>query len=215
MPGVRCSSIYRAESAPSPQEGLLKNLRSFHELAFRVKQEAANLWMWIAAPSVSSEEPTPLRGMPAPAAVVERLRGTAFARQVEELADLALRHRFPLFGSVIEASDHVAWRRDYVNHIESGKSYFRFVPYLDFQRVGDHKVVWELNRHQHLILLALSFLSTGRREFVDEIRSQVESWLDANPFMRGINWASALEVAFRSLSWVWVYHLAGDALDGQ
>ena len=27
-----------------------------------------------------------------------------------------------------------------------------------------------------------------------------------NPVQRGINWASALEVAFRALSWTWVYH---------
>src|SRR5262249_44837227 len=28
-------------------------------------------------------------------------------------------------------------------------------------------------------------------------------------FARGINWASALEVAFRALSWSWSYHFAG------
>ena len=38
-------------------------------------------------------------------------------------------------------------------------------------------------------------------------------WQAANPYGRGINWASALEVAFRALSWIWVYHLAGDAMD--
>src|SRR6185369_9327610 len=38
---------------------------------------------------------------------------------------------------------------------------------------------------------------------------QLESWLDANPFLRGINWASALEVAFRALSWSWLWHMAG------
>jgi hypothetical protein len=34
-----------------------------------------------------------------------------------------------------------------------------------------------------------------------------------NPFQRGINWTSALEVAFRALSWTWVYHLAGGAME--
>ena len=27
-----------------------------------------------------------------------------------------------------------------------------------------------------------------------------------------MNWASALEVAFRALSWIWVYRLVGDRL---
>jgi hypothetical protein len=28
------------------------------------------------------------------------------------------------------------------------------IPFLDFAAVGDHKVIWELNRHQHLVTLA-------------------------------------------------------------
>jgi hypothetical protein len=33
--------------------------------------------------------------------------------------------------------------------------------------------------------------------------------MDENPFHRGINWASALEVAFRALAWIWIDQLAG------
>ncbi len=33
-----------------------------------------------------------------------------------------------------------------------------------------------------------------------------------SPYGRGINWASALEVAFRAISWLWILHLAGNAL---
>src|SRR5262249_37237622 len=69
--------------------------------------------------------------------------------------------------------------------------------------------IWELNRHQHLLVLAQAFVLTKNDNYLKEIQSQVESWLQANPFQRGINWASALEVAFRSLSWVWVLHWAG------
>ena len=78
--------------------------------------------------------------------------------------------------------------------------------------MGDHKVIWELNRHQHLTLLAQAFRLTGRREYLDEAFRQMESWLDANPFLRGINWASALEVAFRALSWAWLWHMVGDEM---
>ena len=94
----------------------------------------------------------------------------------------------------------------------SGVDYFRGMPYLDFERVGDHKVVWELNRHQHLVLLAQAWRLTGRPEFLREIEAQLEGWWGANPYGYGINWASALEVAFRALSWIWVFHIAGDAM---
>ena len=96
--------------------------------------------------------------------------------------------------------------------IETGPLYFRRIPYLDVTRAGDHKSIWEINRHQHLVLLAQAYLFSGRQEFLDEIVRQVESWLAQNPFQHGINWASALEVAFRALSWIWVYHLAGRPL---
>jgi hypothetical protein len=112
----------------------------------------------------------------------------------------------------VDTGPAIDWRRDYVHQVSTGTPYFRRSPYLDFSRAGDHKVVWELNRHQHLTLLAQAFLLTGRREYLDEAFRQTESWLDANPFLRGINWASALEVAFRALSWAWLWHMAGSEM---
>ena len=37
--------------------------------------------------------------------------------------------------------------------------------------------------------------------------AQWRSWIKANPYPLGINWGSTLEVAFRSLSWIWVDQL--------
>jgi len=129
---------------------------------------------------------------------------------VAAIADSILAHRFPLLGVTIETGDTIDWRRDYLHGVSSGTAYFRRVPYLDFQSVGDHKVVWELNRHQHLPLLAQAFQATGRREYLEEAFREIGSWLEANPFLRGINWASALEVAFRALSWGWFWRSAGE-----
>jgi hypothetical protein len=78
--------------------------------------------------------------------------------------------------------------------------------------VGDHKYIWELNRHQHLVVLAQAYNLTGKPEYIHEAIRQVESWLDTNPPLRGINWSSALETAFRALSWVWLDRLAGPSL---
>jgi hypothetical protein len=141
---------------------------------------------------------------------VRRLRGTPFAREVETLAQDILAHRFPILGVTIEAGRQIDWRRDYVHQISSGTRWARLVPYLDFAAVGEHKLIWELNRHEHLVLLAQAFRLTGRQEFLDEAFLQVRSWIRSNPCMRGINWTSALEVAFRALSWTWFFHLASE-----
>ena len=155
----------------------------------------------------------PLALLPQPDAIVPLIRNTALATEVERLAAGVLRHQFQILGVEIETEAEVRWRKDYVSGIESGRRYFRLIPYLDAARAGDHKVVWELNRHQHLVLLAQAFLLTGCRQYVDEIRGQWESWVESNPYQRSINWASALEVAFRSLSWCWTYHLIGQSMD--
>ena len=150
--------------------------------------------------------------LPDAAAVAAALRDTNYAAEVARIADQILLHRFPILGVTVETGPAIDWRRDYLNKMSTGTPYFRRVPYLDFSRAGDHKVIWELNRHQHLTLLAQAFLLTGRREYLDEAFRQIGSWLDANPFLRGINWASALEVAFRALSWAWLWHMAGSQM---
>src|SRR6185312_9783598 len=100
---------------------------------------------------------TRLDPLPDPAAVVAALRGSADAAEVERLAESVMAHRIPLFGGIVDIGPEIHWRRDYVYGRESGLRYFRLMPYLDFARVGDHKVIWELNRHQHLVLLAQAY----------------------------------------------------------
>jgi len=126
-----------------------------------------------------------------------------------------LSHRFEIFGQVIDTGPQVRWRRDYAREVETPLQYFRSVPYLDTERAGDHKWIWELNRHQHLVKLAQAFEITGEMSMLAEIQAQLESWFEQNPFLQGINWASALEVALRALSWIWVWSLAGDRLQSE
>jgi heparinase II/III-like protein len=87
------------------------------------------------------------------------------------------------------------------------------IPFLDFAVVGDHKVIWELNRHQHLVTLAKARLLSGNQKYARELMAQWRSWIKANPYPLGINWGSTLEVAFRSLSWIWVDQLLAGAAE--
>jgi hypothetical protein len=139
-------------------------------------------------------------------------RGSLFEFKVIATAKLILAHRFPLLGTTLETGPDIDWRRDYAHHKSSEAKYFRLVPYLNFSAVGDHKFIWELNRHQQLVLLAQAYLLTGKLEYTNEIFAQLASWLEQNPFQRGINWASALEVGFRALSWIWLWHFCGDVM---
>jgi hypothetical protein len=112
-----------------------------------------------------------------------------------------------------DSSKDIDWHLDPVHGKRAPLDPWFKIPFLDFAVVGDHKVTWELNRHQHLVTLAKARLLSGDEKYVRELRAQWRSWIKANPYPLGINWGSTLEVAFRSLSWIWVDQLLAGAAE--
>src|SRR5215203_84659 len=82
---------------------------------------------------------------------------------------------------------------------------------LDTTETGDKKIVWELNRHQHFFTLGLAFRLTGEERYAATFARHIESWMEQNPPGMGINWSSSLEVALRSISWIWAFHFFKDS----
>jgi hypothetical protein len=117
-------------------------------------------------------------------------------------------HRFDLLGHEnLDFGAGIDWHLDPVHRTRAPLKPWHKIPYLDFSEVGDAKITWELNRHQHLVTLAKAFLLTEDARFAEELFAQWYDWREHNPYPVGINWASSLEVAFRSLSWLWVKRL--------
>jgi hypothetical protein len=131
--------------------------------------------------------------------------------QVERIlkqADKICRHRFDLLGYTdLDFGTPIDWHLDAVHGKRAPCKAFYKVHYLDYAEVGDSKVTWELNRHQHLVTLAKAFRLTNDLRFADEILRQWRHWQEENPYPTCINWASSLEVAFRALSWMWTHSL--------
>lgn len=65
---------------------------------------------------------------------------------------------------------------------------------------SDPKWIWELNRLQHLPLLAEAWLFTGDERFADAALNHVDSWIAQNPVGTGIAWRGAFEAALRGIS---------------
>ncbi len=136
----------------------------------------------------------------------QRLPGQA--DQIVRQAEKICQHRFDLLGyEDLDYGGVIDWRVDPVHGKRAPQKLFYKLHYLDFEEVGDSKITWELNRHQHFVTLAKAYRLTGNPRFADEILRQWRQWQEENPYPIGINWASSLEVAFRSLSWIWTYHL--------
>jgi Heparinase II/III-like protein/Heparinase II/III N-terminus len=123
-----------------------------------------------------------------------------------------LGYRGLAFDAAGGATAAVDWTHDPVHGRRPPRRFWSRVPYLD-PACGDHKIIWELNRHQHWLALGRAYWLTGDPRYRDRCVVELRSWLDANPPLTGINWASMLELGLRSLSWLWM--LAFFAGDGE
>ena len=132
--------------------------------------------------------------------------------QIVRRADKICEHRFDLLGyEDLDYGAEIDWHCDRVHGKRAPGKPFHQIRYLDFAEAGDAKVTWELNRHQHFLTLAKAYRLTGNEKYAAELFGQWQHWRRENPYPIGINWASSLEVAFRSLSWLWGYFILGES----
>ena len=141
-----------------------------------------------------------------------RARHPAAAGAIVRRADAAAAGRFHVLGhDGLSYGDPIDWHRDPLSGKRAPLVHWSRIPYLDDAAVGDHKVVWEVNRHQHFVTLGQARALTGDERYGRAFADQLEHWMDENPPSLGINWASSLEVAFRAIAWLWALELFRDA----
>ena len=129
-------------------------------------------------------------------------------------ADAVLKGEFRLLGfDALAWGTRPDWHLEPIAQLRAPRRHWSRIPFLDASRVGDHKVVWELNRHQYLVTLAQASLVSGDGRYGDHAIELMLDWMRENPAAVGINWASSLEVGLRAISWLWTLHLL-DAVDG-
>jgi Heparinase II/III-like protein/Heparinase II/III N-terminus len=131
-----------------------------------------------------------------------------FPRETAEIladANSICAHRFRLLGyGRLNYGEDINWHRDAMHNVNAPRKPGYRINYFDGNQVGDPKITWELNRQQHLVVLAKAYRLTGDERYARELFSQWYSWMKQNPYPVGINWSSSLEVALRSLSWLWI-----------
>lgn len=134
------------------------------------------------------------------------------AKQLPEAHDAVLRAaakslegRFDLLGyGGLHFGDPVDWHLDPVSGKKAQLKHWSRIDPLDRASIGDHKIIWELNRHQWLLHWAQAYAFTRDERYAQRSIAILDQWLIANPPGRGVNWASSLELAMRLISWCWV-----------
>lgn len=156
-------------------------------------------------------------GATRPNAVVALIKESApdLEQAILEQAGHILRGDIPLLGfGNVRVGVLPDWHREPVAGLTAPRRHWSRVPYLDPSVVGDHKIVWELNRHQYLVTLAQAWLFTNDDRYAEHVRRHLSSWISENPAGVGINWASSLELAYRLISWCWALRLLAPHVTG-
>jgi hypothetical protein len=69
------------------------------------------------------------------------------------------------------------------------------------------KNVWEINRLQFLTFIALNYRNTESDLFLDKFTQIVNSWIDNNPYLLGVNWYSNIEINIRLIVWFFCWQI--------
>ena len=129
-----------------------------------------------------------------------------------EKAELIMDGRFDLLGYLnLPLGRDVDWHFEPISGKRSPLKHWKNFDELDSSETGDKKIVWELNRHQHFFALGVAFKLTNDERFAACFARHLESWMKQNPPEMGVNWVSSLEVAYRSMSWIWAFHFFKDS----
>jgi hypothetical protein len=147
--------------------------------------------------------------------LVEELR-RRFGKEAEartiERAEKIMRGRFDLLGfRDLSFGDPVDWHLEPVAGKRTPLSHWSRINYLAASEAGDKKITWELNRHQYFMTLGRAYWYTRDERYAERFAAHLSDWMDRNPPKAGINWASSLEVAFRSIAWLWALYFFLDS----
>ncbi len=139
------------------------------------------------------------------AAVADAVRDRIPRERLESLRAVAegeAHGKILCFGRWIgDYGDPIDWHRD----PRSGAAWPADVPGLAALRaaVGDPKLTWEAARFPQAYRLAraAAFFPERRPTLSEALAGQIDSFVTANPYGRGIHWSSGQEIAVRMRAW--------------
>jgi hypothetical protein len=185
--------------AMSFDEVLFRLRFQFKKISWKKKLESGSIdrpAKWIAEPVVKD---------PWPETFIKPENHEAVSL-IEE-ADSYLNHEWLFFGLECISESEINWHKDPVSGKSAPLKFGYSINHRDESLVGNIKLTWEKNRHHHLTVLALAYHLTDKEKYAKEVVDQIQSWIEQNPFLLGVNWTHPLEQGIRLISWVWCERL--------
>jgi hypothetical protein len=113
---------------------------------------------------------------------------------------LAATEDIDVFGIPVHPADIQDWSFDILNKRRFPMKYAADID-IRTGAAGSAKHVWELNRMLFLPRLAILYRTSGDIHYITLIMRLVSDWVEANPWLTGINWYSNIEINIRLINW--------------
>ncbi len=107
-----------------------------------------------------------------------------------------------IFGKEFNFSDpdKIDWHKDFFSNQSFPKIFSKNINILGNPALSA-KVVWEVNRLQFLMKIAIGYNSTKDDAHLHLFIKTIQSWISDNPYLKGVNWYSNIEVNLRLINW--------------
>lgn len=107
-----------------------------------------------------------------------------------------------IFGKKFNFSDpdSIDWHKDIFSNQSFPKIFSKSINILSNPSLSA-KVVWEVNRLQFLMKIAIDYNSTKDDAHLHLFIKIIKSWISDNPYLKGVNWYSNIEINLRLINW--------------
>ncbi|NAS88579.1 hypothetical protein C4E24_02400 [ANME-1 cluster archaeon AG-394-G21] len=135
-------------------------------------------------------------------------------KEIIKDADEICEHVFDLLGSgKTKLGKEIDWQNDFKTNIrwDEKECYIRNPKLENLNDRSDGKVPLELSRFQHFVTLGKAYRYTKNEKYANEFIEQIKDWMGKNPVKLGINWSITMDVAIRTVNWIWGYYFFCDS----
>lgn len=132
--------------------------------------------------------------------------------EVIEYADEIIKGKFKIFNLDLNLNYENKFNLDPITKQAWDKNYFSKISFR-MNNNKDPKLIWELNKQQYLVSVALAYKVEQNDKYAEYVISEIDKWINENDPYIGINWTSGLEIALRCLSWIFSLSLIGEYLE--
>lgn len=117
-----------------------------------------------------------------------------------------INNEYEIFNKKIDLGESLQWHSG-TNGVWNKNISSYDIEFKNTDDIGDIRFSWEINRHQFMPYLAGVYIKTQDKMYLELLDKHLNEWIEENKYLKGINWASPMEIALRAYQWIIVLHI--------